>query len=981
MKKILLPAMLLAFSASFGQGTAAPASKTKLLEKVVKKGSELVIPYEKYQLENGLIVIIHEDHSDPVVHVDVTYHVGSAREQEGRSGFAHFFEHMMFQGSDNVADEEHIKIVSAAGGTMNGTTTADRTNYFETMPNNELETSIWLEADRMGFLLDAVTQKKFEVQRATVKNERGQNYDNRPYGLIFEKVAEAMYPKGHPYSWPTIGYLQDLDRVNVDDLKKFFLRWYGPNNAVLTVAGDAKPADVVRLAEKYFGNIPRCPEVKPQDKTPVKLDKDRYISYEDNIRFPLLQICYPTVPNRHPDEAPLDILASILGGTKSSIFYQNLQKTQQALQVSVQNPCMELAGQFQVSVIPFPGKSLAEMEALVKTTFEEFEKKGISEDDLVKFKATYESNLIRSLNSVHGKAAQLAAYQTYAGNPNYIKTELASYKKVTKEDLLRVYNQYIKGKPAVILSVVPKGQRDAAAKPDNFTAPAHTVDASEGAEYKNLAYNKAKDNFDRTKRPAKGANPVVAVPEMWKESFPNGLKVIGNRNTEIPSVTLQLSIKAGHRFEPKSKAGIAQLTADLLNESTTLHSSEQMANELEKLGSSIDISAGSEEITLTISCLSRNVDATLKLAQEMLLMPKFDEAEFKRSRDQNLAGIADQATQPTVIANNVFSKLMYGEGHIMSTPTIGTAATVASLQVDDVKDYYAANFVPSISKLVIVGDITKEQILPKLTFLKDWKDKKVERAAEPALPKIDKTKIYIVNKDKAPQSEIRIGYMALPYDATGDYYKARIMNFALGGAFNSRINLNLREEKGWTYGAGSGFRGSDFVGPFTAYAGVKGNATDSSVVEFLKELKKFADTGITPEELEFTKSSVGQSDALRYETNAQKADFLRQILNYNLDKTYVDEQNKILNAMTKEEIAALAKKYLPLDRMVITAVGDKAAIEPGLAKLGYEIVELDTDGNIVPKKEPLKLPDPELKKPIEDKAPADGKKDKKKKKK
>jgi zinc protease len=274
---------------SYAQNGAAP----KLIEKVVKKGDEIIIPYERYQLSNGLTLLIHEDHSDPIVHVDVTYHVGSAREQEGRSGFAHFFEHMMFQGSDHIGDEQHFKIVSEAGGTLNGSTTTDRTNYFETLPANQLEKALWLESDRMGFLLDAVTQQKFEVQRSTVKNERGQNYDNRPYGLVGEKSDAALYPQGHPYSWPTIGYIEDLNRVDVNDLKKFFMRWYGPNNAVLTVAGDVKPAEVLKLVEKYYGSIPRGPEVKQMPKQPVVLDKDRYISYEDRIRFPMLSISWP----------------------------------------------------------------------------------------------------------------------------------------------------------------------------------------------------------------------------------------------------------------------------------------------------------------------------------------------------------------------------------------------------------------------------------------------------------------------------------------------------------------------------------------------------------------------------------------------------------------------------------------------------------------------------------------------------------------
>src|SRR5687768_2235386 len=311
------------------------SAQTKLIEKVEQKGGEVVIPYQKYVLSNGLTLIIHEDHSDPVVHVDVTYHVGSAREEIGKSGFAHFFEHMMFQGSDNVGDEQHFKIVTESGGTLNGSTNRDRTNYYQTVPSNQLEKMLWLEADRMGFLLDAVTQRKFEIQRETVKNERGQNYENRPYGLVGEVIAKNLYPYGHPYSWLTIGYIEDLNRVNVNDLKNFFLRWYGPNNATVTIGGDVKSGDVVKLVEKYFGSIPRGPEVKPVVLDPVRIEKDRYVSYVDNFaKTPQLSFTYPTVPIYSKEMAALACLAQVLGQGNNSILYQELVKKQIALQAS-----------------------------------------------------------------------------------------------------------------------------------------------------------------------------------------------------------------------------------------------------------------------------------------------------------------------------------------------------------------------------------------------------------------------------------------------------------------------------------------------------------------------------------------------------------------------------------------------------------------------------------------------------------------------
>ncbi|GAB3263461.1 pitrilysin family protein [Larkinella harenae] len=922
-------------------------SQAKLVETVTRKNGELIIPYQKYVLPNGLTLVVHEDHSDPIVHVDVTYHVGSAREEIGKSGFAHFFEHMMFQGSDHVADDEHFKIVTESGGTLNGTTNTDRTNYFETMPSNQLERALWLEADRMGFLLDAVTQKKFEIQRATVKNERGQNYDNRPYGLVYEYTAKNLYPYGHPYSWLTIGYIEDLNRVNVNDLKNFFLRWYGPNNAVLTVGGDVDPKQVVQLTEKYFGSIPKGPGVTKTTVPPALLDKDRYISYEDNIRFPMLRMVYPTVPRFHADEAPLDALAQILGGGKSSLFYKNLVKTEKAVQANVGHPAQELAGEFTFTVLPFPTMRLDSTEAIIRNTLAEFEKRGVTDDDLAQFKATREAEIINYLSSVAGKVSQLASFQTFTGSPNYLPNEMKRYQAVTKADIMRVYNQYIKAKKGVILTVYPKDQKEIVAHPDNYTIDTTGYKAPDYG-YTGLAYVKAKDTFDRSKKPASGPNPAVKVPPFWTDKLPNGLKMIGTKNDEVPEVALLFSVKGGHTLSANdpSKAGIAQLTAALMNEATQNFSNEEINAKLEKLGSSIQIYASTEEIQVSVSSLTKNLDGTLALVEEKLFRPKFAQTDFDRLKKQQLELIANQSTQPVVIANKAYNKLLYGNDNIRSVPSSGTTKTVENITLDDVKSFYQKNFSPSVTNLVVVGDVDKATIVPKLGFLKKWEAKPVNLPKAPVAKKVDKTRIYLIDKDKAAQSEIRIGYLTdLPFDATGDYYRTGLANYILGGAFNSRINMNLREDKGWTYGARSSFSSTKTPGPFTAQAGVKAAATDSSVVEFMKEITNYGKTGITDAELAFLKSSVGQRDALRYETSFQKALFLNQIIDYDLPGNFVEQQSQILKNMTKKEIDAIAKKRLPANNLIITVVGNRSAIKPGLQKLGYEVVELDKEGN------------------------------------
>ncbi|MCC2545648.1 insulinase family protein [Hymenobacter sp. BT175] len=925
----------------------ATAAGTRLVEKVTRKPGELVIPYEKYVLSNGLTLLVHEDHSDPIVHVDVTYHVGSAREQVGKSGFAHFFEHMMFQGSDHVADEQHFKMVSSSGGTLNGSTNRDRTNYFETLPSNQLETALWLEADRMGFLLDAVTQKKFEVQRSTVKNERGQNYDNRPYGLAGEYISKTLYPYGHPYSWMTIGYLEDLDRSNVEDLKNFFLRWYGPNNATLTIGGDVKPADAVKLAEKYFGSINRGPAVQNMKLPAPKLTQDRYVSYSDNVRFPQLQMVFPTVPANHPDEVALDALAEIIGQGKNSLFYKNLIKSQKAVVASASNRTSELSGEFYISAQSFPGKGLDSLELRVRKTLAEFERTGVTDAALQRFKAGAEADLINSLGSVSGKVSQLAANQTYTGNPNRLPIDLQRLRSVTKADVVRVYNTYLKDKKAVILSVVPKAAPTLAARADNFTISKAGYQAP-ADEYKGLTYVKPTDTFDRSQPPKAGAAPLVQVPALWETGLANGLRVMGTRNTEVPTTTLLLTIHNGHRLEAqnRNKAGIAAFTAAMLNEGSQKYTSEEMSAALDLLGSTIQVTGGAENTTVYVQSLTKNLPKTIALLEERLMRPRFDPADFARLKKQTLEAIANQSTQPVSIADRTYARQLYGPLDIMGTPVSGLTSTVASFTLDDVKQYYDRTYGANIAHLVVVSDAEQKTIVPQLAFLSKWGRKEISFPAGADVAKPDKTRIYFVNKEGAAQSEIRIGYLALPYDATGEFYRAYLANYLLGGDFNSRINLNLREDKGYTYGARSGFQGTRYIGPYTASAGVRADATAASVKEFMTEIRNYRN-GIKDEELEFLKASVGQSEARQYETGQQKANFIARLLEYDLNKDYVQKQSALLRALTKEEVQATAQKYLPADNMTIVVVGDRAKSFPGLSELGYEVVELDVDGNPV----------------------------------
>lgn len=946
--------IFLTSSLAYAQNKKSPAlpndmttfngNKPVFVEEIKKTGNEIVITYKRYRLSNGMEVLIHEDHSDPIVYVDVTYHVGSAREQQGRSGFAHFFEHMMFQGSKNVADEQHFKIITEAGGTLNGTTNTDRTNYFEVVPSNQFEKMLWLESDRMGFLLDSVTQQKFEVQRATVKNERGQRYDNAPYGLVNEKIGEALYPKGHPYSWTTIGYIDDLNRVDVNDLKRFYMRWYGPNNAVITIAGDVDTDKALELVQKYFGSIPRGPEVKPQTVEPVVLNENRYISYEDNVKLPMLRMAFPTVKMNTKEDAALDVLASALAGSQGSPFYKAFVESKKAVGANAFQFSRELAGQFEFMIRANPNTSLAEIEKEIYRVLEDWEKKGVTDDDVNKFKSSYLSGMYDRITTVQGKGAMLAANFTFTGDANYMKKEMELVNSITKADVMAAYNKFIKGKKAVILSCVPKGKSDLIPKADTWQMYQRTVE-SESDEYKNLSYTEPKENFDRSKMPqAAPANPVP-VPDYYTSKLKNGIALIGVNNNEIPKVNILISIKNGHRYEPLNKAGMASLMASMLEQSTVKTSAEEIENKLDRLGSSMNVSVGDEEINISVECLSKNIAPTMAILKESMFEPKFDKEEFELEKKKQLDRIIQTQMSAAALASNLYMKLLYGKDHVLSLPVSGTAKTVESLTIEDVKSYYNETMNSSLMSVSVSGDVKKEQIMLHLAFLNVVKNKGERKYTEPSAPAIEKTKIYFCDKKNAAQSEIRIGYLAMPYDVDGEFYKSQIMNFSFGGAFNSRTNYLLREIKGWTYGCRSGFSGSTFKGAFTFSGGFKANTTDSTLVEVMSEMKKYREGGITEEELSFTRNAMSQSDALKYEAPMQKLFFIKRILDYNLDKNYVSKQTSILNAISKEEINQLAKKNLPMDKMVIFVLGDKDSNLDKIRRLGYDIVMIDNDGN------------------------------------
>lgn len=902
----------------------------KLIEETENTPGQPVIAYRKYQLSNGLTLIIHKDTADPLVHVEVTYHVGSACEEVGLTGFAHLFEHMMFQETKNVADQQHFKVVTEAGGTLNGSTSRDRTNYYQTVPANQLEKILWLESDRMGFFIEGVTEKKFEIQRATVKNEKQQNYDNRPYGRTIELFSKSFYPEGHPYNWPVIGFVEDLDRATIEDLQTFFMRYYSPNNAVLAVGGDVDFDEVVALAEKYFGPIPAGPQVKSITPRPVKLKKNSYISLEDDIHMPMLQVVYPGAEHYHKDEAALDILADMLGGSRNSFIYRDLVKSGKAVQANVSHPAYELAGEFRFTGLAYPGKNLTEMEQQFLHTLQQFAKEGITEEELERAKNVYISHFIYSIESVKGKCGRLTAYEMYLQQPGFINKDIERYRSVTTRDVQRVLEQYLLRGKYLALSVVPKGQPELAAAEDNLETNEETTAYT---HLPPLAVRTTPETFDRSKIPGAGKPKAPKVPEFYREKFTNGLEIIGHTSAEVPSVAFRVNIRCGALREQKGQYGLAWLTGHLLMESTTTRSSEELSVELEKLGSRVDVSVGKEYITLGAHCLSDKLAPTLRLVEEMLFTPAFTEEDFDLVKKQQLEYISNNKKQAGFLADTAFYEVLYGKEHPFGTPVIGLQDRVTAFNLNDVKEYYNNWFAPNITDIVVVGDVEEKEWLKQIEHFSNWQGRLVEPTQLPPIPQRFTCEVFLIDKPDAPQSEIRIGYVALPWDEAGDFYSAQVMNYPLGGAFNSRINLNLREEKGYTYGAGAYFAGSHQPGPFTAYTSVRADATADAVNEIVKEIRQYREAGPTEEELKFTKNSLLLRDALKYETNTQKAGFLNNILHYKLAENFVEKQKEVLNRMTMENMHAIAEKFLPIERMAIVVAGNAEQVRNDLENL------------------------------------------------
>ena len=905
-----------------------------------KAGDELTLPFEKYELDNGLNVILHQDKSDPIVSVAIYYHVGSNREVPGRTGFAHLFEHMMFQQSENVPEDQYFRLIQSAGGTLNGSTNQDRTNYYETVPKNALEMVLWMESDRMGYLTNTITKQAFAIQQNVVQNEKRQNYDNRPYGHSSTVMARAMFPADHPYSWTTIGEMKDLFNATVEDVKDFHSRFYIPNNATLSIAGDFDTEEVKALVQKYFGEIPRGPEVEELKPMPVTLAETKKLFHEDNFaNTAQYTMAFPTPERYSKDSYALSALGEILAGGKKSPMYNVLVKEKKLTSnVMARNNAQDLAGTFMISVSANPGVSLADVESAIFESFDRFEKDGFTEKDLERIKAGQETSFYNMIGAVQGKAFRLAEYDIFAGDPGFYKQDMQNMMDVTAQDVKDVYEKYIKGKNYVATSFVPKGKVELAAvgsvnagieEENILTATEVKIEAGAAEEIK-----KTPTSFDRSVQPPLGPDVSVTVPSVWKSSLANGMKIYGIQHTEVPLVQYNIVIDGGHMLDDISAPGVANMLAIMLNEGTKNKTPEELEEEIELLGAMIRVSASDEDITVSVNTLTRNFEKTLAIVEEMLLQPRWDSLSFELAKTRTLNGLRRSSIDPTYLGSMALSKLILGQDNIFSTDVSGTPESVRAMTMDQIKEYYEKYISPSVARFLVVGSVDQPAVEKALASLSaNWGAKEVQMPQVAFAPAPEKPVVYFVSIPDAKQSNIFIGAPSVPR-GNPDYYPAFVANYKLGGSFNGYVNLVLREEKGYTYGARTNMAGSKNYGTFVASSAVRSTATLESVEIFRDLMTKYR-AGVSQSDVDFTKDALLKGNALRFETQRALLGMLNTMSTYGLPDDYIKQEEDYVRNLTVDEVNAMVNKYIDPMKMYYVVAGDAATQLKEMKKLGF----------------------------------------------
>ena len=879
------------------------------------------LAFQKFTLSNGLQVVLHEDHALPTVGVNLWYHVGSKNEEAGRTGFAHLFEHVMFEGSKNH-NRLYFEPLQKIGAAVNGSTSSDKTNYWETVPSNHLEMALWLESDRMGFLLDALDQKRFDVQRDVVKNERRQSYENRPYGTAHLLLQPALFPPPHPYSWPVIGSQEDLDAAHLDDIKAFFRRFYSPSNASLTLAGDFDSDEARKLVDRYFGDLEPAPAVDRIGRMDSTLRGEVRLDLRDRVQLPRLYLVWPAPPLFDPDEAPLDVLAVLLGEGKSSRLHRSLVYEKQiARDVSVGSDGQEIAGEFDVMVTANPGHSLEEIQDVVEEELDRVRKEPPSEREIQRTINLVESHHVRQLQHVGGfggRADQFNHYNVFAGDPGALNRALDRYRAVTPDDVLRVAGQTL-GPNRVRMAVLPQ---------DKATASQSVV--------------------DRSSTPAAQAVKGFSPPTPTRHSLSNGLDILFVEKRGLPLVSAALVVRAGGAGDPERAPGTAQITAAMLAEGTASQTSVQIADEMEFMGSSLASSASREHAIVGAQTLTTHWTRALEIAADVVRTPTFPDRELDRIRNERLADLRRIGDHAAGVAERAARGLVYGPDTPSGHPLSGTIGSIEALDRDALVAHHAGRYVPDGSTLIVVGDASVGEVVSRAESLfGDWTGQAPDGPAPASVDAPGGTTIFIADKPGAPQSVIRAGHLTFPRSHP-DYYGLTLVNYVFGSHPASRLFMNLRQDKGYSYGYYSSLDWGSEVSAVFAGGAVETSVTKESVIETLKEFSDIrGDRPVTQEEYDDSRDGISRGFPAQFETHGQMMTRLVQIALFRLpDDYYVDFLGNIA-AAGLEQLRQLASRRVDDKRLAVLVVGDRAAIEPGLRELGLPIVPVDYDGRLL----------------------------------
>ncbi len=879
------------------------------------------IPYQRFVLKNGLTLLVHEDHKAPIVAVNIWYHVGSKNERPGRTGFAHLFEHLMFNGSEHFNDDYFQPFERIGATDQNGTTNNDRTNYFENVPTTALDVALWMESDRMGHLLGAIDTLKLNEQRGVVQNEKRQG-ENQPYGKVNMLMTEGTYPAGHPYSWSVIGSMEDLDAAKLDDVKQWFRTYYGPNNAVIVLAGDITPETARQKVEQFFGDIPATPPIAKQDVWIARRTGSHREVMQDRVPQGRIYKEWNIPQFGSADGDYLDLVTDVLAAGKTSRLYKRLVYDEQiATDVVAYVDLREIGGQLVIRATAKPSGDLARVERAIDEELARFIKSGPTASELRRVKTQSRASFIRGIERIGGfggKSDVLAVNEVYAGS--------ADHYQVTRQRIAAAT-------AANLQSAAARWLTDG-----DWTLEVHPYPTFEAAA----------SGADRTKLPEAGTPPDARFPAIARATLPNGLKIVLAERHSIPQVNLTLLVDAGYAADQFAAPGTASLALDMLDEGTTRRTALQISDTLSQLGANLGTGSQLDVSSVQLSTLKENLDPALDLFADVVLNPSFPQADFQRQQRQRLARIQREKVQPVQMALRVFPQLLYGANHAYGNPLTGsgTEASVSGMTRDDLVRFHRTWFKPNHATLVIVGDVSMAEIQPKLTRLfSRWQSGDVPQKNVSTVADQPRPLVYILDRPGAEQSIIFAADLAPP-KANPREYAIEAMTSLLGGQFTSRVNMNLREGKHWSYGAFTLVWDARGQRPFIAYAPVQTDKTKESMIEVDRELRGIlGPRPVTADELAKAQANLTLTLPGNWETMDAVQGSLEQMVTFGLDDHYYETYAQRVRALTIPDAATAAQEAIRPDHLVWVVVGDRAKIEAGIRELNFgEIRFLDADG-------------------------------------